>query len=270
MNKVTAIGQHILFKHLKNRKNTPLSEVQSLYLDLLIKSLANTIYADNSIHPGVPVEYDYQRRSVGGDWPSIAHSMIGLARLNNLRECVETVIRDGIPGDLIETGVWRGGACILMRGILKAYGIKDRRVFVADSFCGLPPPNPEVYQADKGDLLHTYSELAISRTQVEQNFKAYDLLDEQVCFVEGWFRDTLPNIQSNRFALIRLDGDMYESTIQALEALYPKLSRGGFSIIDDYGAIPACRVAVEDYRTRNKIDIPLQEIDWTGVYWRKT
>ena len=270
MNKMTAIGHYNLLKHLKNRKNKRGSDASSLYLDLLIKCIANTIYGDNSMHPGLPSEYDHQRRSIGEDWPSAAHSMIGLARLNNLRECVETVIRDGIPGDLIEAGVWRGGACILMRGILQAYGVKERIVFVADSFCGLPPPNPEAYQADKGDLHHTYSELAIPRTQVERNFKAYDLLDEQVCFIEGWFKDTLPNIQSNRFAVIRLDGDMYESTIQALDALYPKLSQGGFTVIDDYGAIPGCREAVEDYRSRNKIDIPLQKIDWTGVYWRKT
>jgi len=87
--------------------------------------------------------------------------------------------------------------------------------------------------------------------------------------VKGWFRDTLPKLVANRFALIRLDGDMYESTHVALQHLYPCPSPGGFAIVDDYGAVEARRCAVTDYRIVHGVAAPLHKIDWTGVYWRK-
>ena len=83
---------------------------------------------------------------------------------------------------------------------------------------------------------------------VKENFQRYGLLDEQVRFVKGWFRDTLPHVPIERLAVLRLDGDLYESTIQALDGLYHKLSPGGFVIVDDYGNVPACRQAVNDFR----------------------
>jgi O-methyltransferase/8-demethyl-8-(2,3-dimethoxy-alpha-L-rhamnosyl)tetracenomycin-C 4'-O-methyltransferase len=117
--------------------------------------------------------------------------------------------------------------------------------------------------------LHLHAELAVSLEQVQANFARYGLLDEQVIFVKGLFQDTLPSLDAGPFALVRLDGDLYESTYVALKALYPKVSPGGFVIIDDYGAVPACQAAVLDYRTLMGIDAPMHEIDWTGVWWRK-
>lgn len=248
------------------------SDVQRLrdqYLNLLIRCVSNTIYGDPTMVPGEEPVYVPERRRVGADWPAKAHTMIGTLRLQNLKEMTELVLREEVPGDLIEAGAWRGGACILMRAVLAAYNITNRTVYVADSFCGLPPPRPEKYPADAGDPLHTFDQLRVSRGEVENAFRAYDLLDQQVAFVEGWFKDTLPGISTDRFALIRLDGDMYESTIQALEALYWKLSPGGIAIIDDYGAIPGCRRAVEDFREANRIGAPIRPIDWTGIWWRK-
>jgi O-methyltransferase len=201
-------------------------------------------------------------------WPSYAVTMIGLRRLDNLQRCVETVLGEQIPGDLIETGVWRGGACILMRAVLASQGVTDRRVFVADSFKGLPRPDPQSYPADRGDLHHAVRYLAVSRAEVEDNFRRFDLLDHQVVFLEGWFKDTLRSAAIDRLALMRLDGDMYESTVQALEALYPKLSAGGFCIVDDY-ALAGCRRAVDHFRSANGISTPLEVIDSTGRWWRK-
>jgi O-methyltransferase len=106
--------------------------------------------------------------------------------------------------------------------------------------------------------------------EVKANFARYGLLDDQVRFVPGWFRDTLPGAPIERIGLLRLDGDMYESTYVALEALYPRLSPGGYLVVDDYGAIPSCRRAITDYRAANHIEDPIHEIDWTGVYWRRT
>jgi O-methyltransferase len=211
-----------------------------------------------------------ENQLLGHYWPARAHTMIGLKRINNIQFCVETVIKDGIPGDLIETGVWRGGSCIFMRAILKAYGDATRTVWVADSFGGLPPPNAEVYQADAGATYHNFGDfLAVSRQEVEENFRRYDLLDEQVRFLQGWFKDTLPTAPIDGLAVLRLDGDMYESTIQALEALYNKVSDGGFVIIDDYHLGP-CEQAVTDFRSRKRINDTIIDIDGKGVFWRKS
>jgi O-methyltransferase len=214
------------------------------------------------------VSFDADARANGRDWPVEAETMIGLKRLENIRECVTDVVKGGVPGDLIETGVWRGGATIFMRAILAAYGDTERAVWVADSFEGLPKPSGQ-YEADQGDKHWTFSDLAVSEDEVRANFERYGLLDDQVRFLKGYFQDTLADAPIEQLAVARLDGDMYESTIVALDALYPKLAVGGYLIVDDYGAIAGCRQAVDDYRREHGIAEPLVEIDWTGVYWKR-
>lgn len=242
----------------------------ALYLDLMKRCLTNWIYADAEarLQPSQP--FDWQTRAEGRDWPPAAHTMVGLRRLANLQECVEAVLRDRVPGDLLEAGVWRGGAAILMRAVLQVYGAKDRRVWLADSFAGLPPPNTEKYPHDAGLNLHLFPQLAVPLDEVRENFRRYGLLDEQVRFLRGWFRDTLPGAPVERLAVLRLDGDLYESTMDSLTYLYPKLSIGGFVIVDDYGDIAACHQAVEDYRQRHAIRDFMVQVDWTGFYWRRT
>ncbi|HEX2092495.1 MAG TPA: TylF/MycF/NovP-related O-methyltransferase [Longimicrobiaceae bacterium] len=195
-------------------------------------------------------------------------TMIGMARLDNLQECITDILENDVPGDLIETGVWRGGATIFMKAVLAAYGDTTRTVWLADSFRGLPRPDEVRYPADRGDRLWTLA-LDTGVEMVRGNFTRYGLLDDRVRFLEGWFKDTLPSAPIDRLSLLRLDGDLYESTIQALDALYPKLSAGGYCIVDDYGAIPACRQAVEDYRSTHGITEPIKRIDETGVFWKR-
>jgi O-methyltransferase len=262
-----------------------------LYLDLLKRCLVNWLYADaetvtvpaEALLPADqvqrladhglwlvrPCRFQPQLRAEGGDWPPFAHTMIGLKRLDNLQRCVEDVLARGVPGDLMECGVWRGGAAIFLRGLLKAHGVADRRVWVADSFAGVPPPDPVRYPADAGLDLHRHSYLAVPVAQVRDHFARYGLLDERVCFLPGWFRDTLPRAPVERLAVLRLDGDLYESTLDALTALYPKLAPGGYLIIDDYGDIPACRQAVEDYREAHGIREAILDIDGHGAYWQR-
>ena len=247
--------------------DTSTAQPAKLYLDMMKRTLSNIIYGDGDMARGQ--RFDLGKRAVGIDWPEQAHTMIGLARLENIQRCVEDVLARGVRGHLIETGVWRGGATIFMRAILAAYGVRDRKVFVADSFEGLPPPNAALYPADAGDKHHEQAALAISLEQVRRHFELYGLLDDQVHFLKGWFKDTLPTAPIDELAVARLDGDMYESTMDGLNALYGKLSSGGYLIVDDYGAVPACKRAVEDFRLKHGISEPIEPIDWTGVYWRK-
>jgi hypothetical protein len=248
-----------------------LSTPEVLYLDLLKRCLTRILFPDRRMLGAGPDSADFilEERLEGKDWPTDAETMIGLRRLENLESCVTNVVVDKVPGDLVETGVWRGGASILMRAVLKAYGDQSRRVWVVDSFQGLPKPDTEQFPQDVGDIHHSAAYLAVSLEKVKANFSRYGLLDEQVSFLEGWFKDTLPQAPIDRIAVLRLDGDMYESTMEVLMYLYDKVSPGGFVIIDDYGALPNCRAAVEDFRRSRNIVDPIERVDWTGAFWRK-
>ena len=212
---------------------------------------------------------DPAARAAGTDWPEEALTMMGEKRLLHLEGCVRTVVRDGVPGDLLEAGVWRGGGIILMRGALEALGDRDRTVWAADSFQGLPPPDAERFPADRGLDLHEFPYLAVSLEQVRANVARFGLLDDRVKFLPGWFRDTLPAAPVERLAILRLDGDLYESTWQALDALHPRVSPGGFVVVDDYHRIEPCRRATDEWREAHAIADPIEAIDDDGVFWRR-
>ena len=133
----------------------------------------------------------------------------------------------------------------------------------------MPKPDPATYPADAGDIHWTLDYLAVPLDEVKENFERYGLLDDRVRFLKGWFKDTLPAAPIEKLAILRVDADMYGSTMEVLESLYSKLSAGGYVIVDDYGAVPGCKKAVEDFRTQNGIAEEIEEIDWTGVYWQK-
>ena len=156
-----------------------------------------------------------------------------------------------------------------MRAVLKVHGVTDRKVWVADSFEGFKP-GTSTHPADRRLGLHKHA-LFVSPIEIAKNhFARYDLLDDQVVFLEGWFKDTLPTAPIKKLAVLRIDADLYQSTMDALISLYPKVSRGGYIINDDYGWFPdAAGKAVDDFRAKNGIKSPLRKIDYTAVYWRK-
>jgi len=260
------------------------------YLDLVIGAITHTLYSPPDVRPLPPdVQRQWQeaiqeevertgkpfvlpppeqQREEGKDRPLYAHTMIGLHRTRNLRAATETVLRENVPGDLIEAGAWRGGASILMRAVLAAYEDPSRRVFVADSFEGLPEPDAERYPHDAADLNYAEDGLAVGLEEVQANFERYGLLDERVRFVKGWFSETLPALSGETWSLVRLDGDLYESTMDGLKNLYPQLSVGGYLIVDDFG-FDNCRAAVEDYRREHGIREEIERVDWVGAFWRR-
>lgn len=264
------------------------SKLASAYLDLVERALTFSLYdgVDGRIalRPRVVqrvldtmldrlglrvVKVRTKAREQGLDWPIFAQTMVGVRRLESLRACTERVIADEVPGDLIEAGVWRGGASILMRAVLKAHSCADRVVVLADSFQGLPAAGADDDPLDRRIRWSKFSELAVSEAEVRANFERYGLLDDQVQFVAGWFRDTMPTLAGRQWALIRLDADMYSSTMDVLTALYPGLAKGGLLIVDDYGEVASARRAVDDFRRAHGIDEPLQTVDSSGVYWRR-
>jgi hypothetical protein len=261
-----------------------------LYLDLLKRCLTNVIYRDPPIPtPWLPSgAFDLDARVRGVDWPSQAHTMIGFKRLENLQRLAESVLTDKIPGDFLEAGVARGGAMVFLRGVLRVHGVTDRTIWLADSFQGFPEPPADAQPPELGTLypdldpdvlaqrLESAAELnarfreGTSHEQVRQTFERYGLLDEQVRFLPGWFADTLPSAPVQRLAILRADSDLYDSTYTTLEHLYPKVSPGGYVIIDDYHVIDECRRAVHDYlKSVGTEDLELETIDECGAYWRK-
>lgn len=209
------------------------------------------------------------KRANGMDWPERAHTMIGLRRLDNLHKSLDYVRENKIKGDFIETGVWRGGASIFIKYYNDLYNM-NRKVFVADSFEGLPIPNIEKYPNDAGDIHHTIDFLKVSLEDVKSNFEAYRLLDENVIFLKGWFESTLKdNNLIKEISILRFDGDMYGSTMDVLNNIYHKLSSKGVLIVDDY-CLPNCVKAVHDFRSQNNITDVIEKVDSCGVFWYKS
>lgn len=265
-------------------------DVAQLYLDLLKKQLTNFHHKPYSFFKPVTSdipkglmdelrknaskeyylcnkkEYNPLLRAQGRDWPDKGETMIGLLRLQNIEDCFKQVLKEGVKGDLLEAGVWRGGASIFMQALNRVLADNTRRVWVADSFEGLPK---SAHPADLKYDFTQYTELAISLETVKKNFKQYQLLDDSVQFVKGWFKDTLPHIEVEAISLLRLDGDLYASTMDILQNLYHKVSIGGYIIVDDF-SIDCCVEAIHDFRKAHDIQDPIHRIDWTGVYWKKS
>ncbi|PHM36573.1 TylF/MycF/NovP-related O-methyltransferase [Xenorhabdus innexi] len=269
-----------------------------MYLDLLGRTLTNRIYepekpkgtlhevesirevlcqlSDEGIDLGISAEeltdiLQYTKRSRN------IHTYVSEEALSNIRFAVETVHRENIEGDLLDCGVLRGGTSIYMAGALK-YLSSSRKVYVADSFSGLPSPsakdgmfiNQFWHRFAKHLPLYNLDCLA-TIDDVKENFHRYGLLSESVVFTKGWFADTLPCLPDEaRFSVIRIDADWYSSTLDVLNNTYHKLSENGFIIIDDYH-LPGCQNAVDEFRKLHGITAQLEVADKSaGVFfWRK-
>ncbi len=281
--------------------SAPETFLRRRYLDLLARALVNLIYPEHELRlehlaeHGITGDRVTDQRAMrdigihkaerlaalvaakidGRNWErrvtSQSHTMVGLRRLQSLERCAARVFADRVPGDFLEAGVCQGGAAIFMRALQVAYDEGARRTWLADSFAGLPPPEHPKDVADGLDFTESVQPwLAANLESVQENFRTYDLLSDHVRFLPGWFSETLPTATVDRLAILRVDADLYASTLEALDALYDRVSTGGYVVIDDYWALDACRAAVDDFRSSRSIDEPLRRIDWAAVLWRKT
>jgi O-methyltransferase len=247
--------------------------LRAAYLDLLklaLCDLTGTATMSVGAIPAVGVvssELRHEQRGLrwaGIDWPLHGVTMVGLPRLADLQSCIETVVQDDVPGDLVEAGAWRGGASILMRAALDSLGGTDRTVVVADSFQGFP----ELDAAETDGVDYTYEFFSVPLEEVKANFARFGY-KRGVEFVPGFFESTLPELTDRTWALVRLDGDSYSATQVGLRSLYPSLSPGGYIVIDDYRVVEGCRRAVDDFRSEYGITEPIEEVDWMCVRWKR-
>ena len=263
------------------------------YLNLLKKALVNWLYPEHELQirylqgAGVATDEITRNRYMRDirmhetsnyrqlldnkrqGYPTVlAHTLIGLRRLHHLEYCARQLFADQVAGDFFEAGVCQGGALIFLRALQIALGESHRKTWGADSFQGLPAA--ETLQDEGLNFTESaYPWLAISQQTVQEHFQRYELWDQHVQLIPGWFENSLPSLDVGPIALLRLDADLYKSTMDVLDNLYDKVSAGGFIIVDDYGAFTPCKIAIDEFRAARGISAPLQWIDWTGVFWRK-
>lgn len=189
------------------------------------------------------------------------------------------VISEKVPGAFVECGVWLGGSAGLMGLALKRLK-ENRGLHLLDSFEGLPEPGPKdgkkagEYSGGRGEgRLSPISRCEATLQQVRKFlFERLKLDSTRIQFHVGWFQETVPAIAGKLkpIAILRLDGDWYESTKICLEHLYPNLSPGGVLVLDDYYCWEGCRKATDEYRQVHGIVAPLVRVDGDCCYWIKS
>jgi O-methyltransferase len=187
--------------------------------------------------------------------------MLGARRGRLLYRAASEVDELGVPGALVDCGVWNGGSSILM-----AAASPERDVWAFDSFEGLPEPD-EVDGPESRDYVGT---CLGSEEKLRAGFERF-VPSARLNVRAGWFEDTLAQAtrEIGPIAVLHCDGDWCESVRLTLEQMYPFVSPGGFVVIDDYGTWPGARRATDEYRNQVGDTARLRRIDHTGRYWRK-
>jgi O-methyltransferase len=262
---------------LESHSDRPLSAT-----DLYLQTLRNYLVGDylGSFDRSVTPRFQYterlpisvvapEARQQGLDWPLFAMTMTGRIRLDTIKMILEEVIVNHIPGDIVETGVWRGGLSIFMRGVLLAHHQSDRVSYLCDSFAGLPESKMNADERMKWDHAPY---LEISDDRVKNHFILAGITDPEVVFVKGFFTYTMKplSLMVQQLSILRLDGDMYESTVDVLYHLYDKLSVGGYAYIDDYSPHFPAREACDDFIQVHNFSPTVIVPDYFSGYWKKT
>ncbi len=201
-------------------------------------------------------------------------TMTSVERGYSLFKSVEYVVKNNIQGDFVECGVWKGGSCMLIAMTLELFGDTDRKIYLYDTYEGMPEPTEEdviswngrsvleKWEEDQSGKKDNFGSWAVGLDQVKTNVFNCNYPEENFIFVPGDVALTLKKIKPDNIALLRLDTDWYASTVEELETLYPLLIEKGVLIIDDYGHFDGARKAVDEYFQNRPIF--LNRIDYTG------
>jgi len=202
------------------------------------------------------------------------NTMTSPERIFSLVEATKYVVENNIPGDIVECGVWRGGSIMAVLKVLQQLKSSDRHIYLYDTFEGMSEPTADDVAIDgntakqllqqnkktEQDLVWAYSAIEV----VENNIKPLGYDPSRIHFVKGKVEDTIPGTIPEKISLLRLDTDWYESTKHELEHLFPRLSKGGILILDDYGHWQGAKKAADEYFSNNNINIFLSRVDYTG------
>lgn len=188
------------------------------------------------------------------------YTMLPARRGRTLHRLAATVEREGVPGDLVDCGVWNGGSSVLLSA-----AAPSRNIWCFDSFEGLPEPGPL-----DGERGHERGGTIVGSEERVRDAFARHADPARIRIVRGWFADTFPVVAPgiDRVAVLHVDGDLYESVRLTLETFYDKVSPGGFVVADDYGGWEGAGVAVDEFRAARGIRSPLVPVDASGCYWR--
>ena len=242
-------------------------------IDRTARRLGLQISRVSSVVNRLPVEAtEHDAALIGSLRP---FTMTSAERLWSLLNAVRYVVDEGLDGDFVECGVWRGGSVMAMAKQLADLSITDRRIWLYDTFAGMTAPTSEDVEAGTGvtaaDMLSTTDVgdgnnvwCVAGRSDVEANVRSTGYPFEHFRFVEGDVAVTLGEAVPERIALLRLDTDWYESTRVGLEVLYPRLAVGGVCILDDYGHWQGARQAVDEYFERLGHRPFMHPIDYSG------
>lgn len=257
-----------------------------------MNKFCNLLYKLFSKQPEFDGEFETVKRLIKKIRP---YTMLPVVRLTSLYMQVKYCEQNNVKGDYMECGVWKGGAVGLMALTNQLYGATRRNLFLFDSFDDILPPNPEIdgframqdalKYSNKTDLQELKSDPTTpikgfydsfgGKGTLSQNrqlfFRQIKYDKKYVHFYKGWFEDTMPKASKNvdRLAILRIDADWYKSVYICLKYFYPKVVKGGFIVIDDYGYYEGCTKAVKQYFSERNIHLYPNSIDSGSVYFIK-
>lgn len=212
-------------------------------------------------------------------WKVSSYTMVGYGGLSNIYNLSQFVEKNKVEGAFVECGVWRGGCSAVMAYVAQK-AKSNRKMWLFDSFEGLPEPT-----AKDGNRAQKYASnrvtgklstigMCVSPLEILERlfFSELNINRKNVIIEKGWFQDTLPKAKERigHIAILRLDGDWYESTKCCLNNLYDNVVSGGFIIIDDYRRWEGCRLAVDEFLRKRDLNPNLLKIDSNSMtYFQK-
>jgi len=199
------------------------------------------------------------------------HTHVSLIDLLHLRSLIEQIGRDGLQGDLVECGAWRGGSSAFLYKRARDLGI-DPEIYIYDSFEGFPAPAAERIDGRKAQGINQgkFDWIKADREDVVAIFKQLGLYSEKVHIVKGWFCDTTPQSPVRKIVLLHCDGDLYQSTKDTLDSFYAKVVSGGYIVSNDYGDVwIGAKKAVDECVAANCPGVIIHKIPGGGAYFRK-
>jgi len=214
---------------------------------------------------------DYDQATIDLFWKVKPYTLTSHERVNALRQAVIYIVKAGIPGAIVECGVWRGGSMLVIANTLVELGATDRELHLFDTFESMPPPGThdvdvwghhaaDTFDAALANPVYAY----IPQDQIKSLLVAAGYPAERLHFVKGMVEQTIPDGAPEHIALCRLDTDWYESTAHEMEHLYPRITPSGVLLIDDYGHYLGSKRAVDEYIEKHRLALLMNRIDFTG------